>query len=60
MQSDDSIMRGFYCIAFIEHIIAGKILLDYKNVISPSDYKRNGKIIYKYFNGKYGKRKHSL
>ena len=25
IQSDDSVMYGFYCIAFIEYMIAGKI-----------------------------------
>ena len=29
IQSDDSVVRGFYCNAFIEYMIAGKTLLDY-------------------------------
>ena len=37
IESDDSIMCGFYCIAFIEYMIAGKTLLDYTNLFSP-DY----------------------
>ena len=57
MQSCNSIMRGFYCIAFEEYIIAGKALLDYRNLLSPNDYQKNGNIIYKYFEKKYGKRK---
>ena len=32
-QHDDSVMCGFYCITFIEYIIAGKTLLDYINFI---------------------------
>ena len=36
----------------------GKTLLDYANLFSPNDYKKNYKIIYKYFKDKYGKRKH--
>ena len=42
-------------IAFVEYMIAGKTLLDYRNLFSLNDYKRNGKIIYKYFKDKYGK-----
>ena len=47
-------MCGFYCIAFIEKL-AGKTLLDYTNFFSPNDYKKNDKIIYKYFKDKYGR-----
>ena len=54
-QDNKSIMCGFYCIAFIEHILARKTLLDYNNSFSSNDYKKNHKIIYKYFNNKYGK-----
>ena len=36
--SADTIMLGFYCIAFIEYLIAGKSLLDYINLFSPNDY----------------------
>ena len=38
IQDDDSLMCGFYCIAFIEYMIAGKTLLDYTNLFSPNDY----------------------
>ena len=48
MQGNESIMCGFYCIAFIEY--AGKTLLDYSNLFSPNDYKKNDKIIYQYLN----------
>ena len=46
-------MCGFYCIAFIEYMLAGKTLLDYTNLFSLNDYKKNDKIISKYFKGKY-------
>ena len=49
-------MCGFYCIAFIEYILAGKT---YTNLFSPKDYKVNDKIIYKYFKDKYGRRRKS-
>ena len=54
IQDNESIVYGFYCIAFIEYMLAGKTLSDYINLLSPNDYKTNGKIIYKYFKHKYG------
>ena len=48
-------MCGFYCMAFIEYTLAVKTLLDCTNLLSPNDYKRNDKIIYKYFKDKYVK-----
>ena len=50
-------MREFYYIALIEYMIAGKTLLDYTNLFSPTDYRINVKIIYNSFKDKYGKRK---
>ena len=46
-------MYGIYYIAFIEHMVAGKTLLDYTNLFFPNDYKKTDKIIYKYFKDKY-------
>ena len=57
MQSDGSIMCWFYCISFIEYMIAGKSFLDHTNLFSLNDFKKNDKIIYKYFKYKYDKRK---
>ena len=34
-------------------MVAEKFLLDY-NLFSPDDYKKNGKIIYKYYKDKHG------
>ena len=59
IQDNESIMCGFYCISFIEYIYAGKTLLDYTNLFSPNDYKKNDKIIYKYFKNKYRRRSKS-
>ena len=54
---DESVMCGFYCIAFIEYVLAGKSLLGYINLSSANDYKKNCKIvIYKYFKAKYSRR----
>ena len=49
-------MCGFYCIAFTEYLLSGITLLDYTNLFSPNDYKKNDKIIYKYFKDKFGRR----
>ena len=40
------LMFEFYCIAFREHVIAAKCLLDYANLSSPNDYQYNDKIVY--------------
>ena len=40
IQDNESIMCGFYCIAFIEYMLAGKTLLDHTNLFSPNDYKK--------------------
>ena len=52
IQDNESIMRRFYCTAFIEYMLAGKTLLDYTNFFSPNDYKKNDKIIYRNFKDK--------
>ena len=49
IQDNESSMSGFSCITFIEYMLAGKTLLDYTNLFSLDDYKKNDKIIYKYF-----------
>ena len=45
IQDNKSIMCRFFCIAFIEYMVARKTLLDYTNLISPNDYKKNDKMI---------------
>ena len=52
-------MCGFYCIAFIEYMLAGKTFLGYTDLIFPNDYKKNDKIMYKYFKDKHGRRSNS-
>ena len=32
IQDNESVMRGFCCIAFIEYMVAGKTLLEYKHL----------------------------
>ena len=36
IQGNESVMCGFYCIAFTEYMFAGKTLLDYTSLFSPS------------------------
>ena len=59
IQDNESIMCGFYCIAFIEYMLAGKTLLDYTKFFSLNDYKKNDMMIYKYLKDKYGRRSKS-
>ena len=49
------ILCGFYCIAFMEYMLAGKAFLVYTSLFSPNDHKKNEKAIYKYFKDKHVK-----
>ena len=55
VQGNDSIIYDFHFIVFIEYMLAGKTLPDYFNLISLNDYKKNDKMMYKYFEVKYVK-----
>ena len=59
IQDNESLRCVFYCITFIEYMLVGKTLLDYINLFSRNDNKKNDKIIYKSFKGKYGRRSKS-
>ena len=54
MQDNESVMCRFYCITFIEYMLAGKTILDYTNLFSLNDHRKIDKI-YKYFKDKYVK-----
>ena len=43
IQDKKSIICGFYCIAFREYMFAWKTLLDYTNLFSLNNYKKNDK-----------------
>ena len=47
-QAYDSIMCGYFCIGFIDFMLAGKTLTEFKNIFSPNNFKRND-IILNYF-----------
>ena len=40
IQENNSIMCGYFCIWFIDFMLAGKKLTDYTNLFSPHDYKK--------------------
>ena len=42
-------MCGYVSIGFIDFMLIGKSLLNYKNLFSPNDLKKNDKIILRYF-----------
>ena len=44
-----SIMYEYVCIGFIDFTWKDKSLLEYANLFSPNEYKKNDKIILKYF-----------
>ena len=50
-QAYDSIMCGYFCIAFIDFMLAGKTLTKYTNLFSPNNFKKNDDIILNYFMG---------
>ena len=49
IEAYDSTMCGYFCTEFIGFMLKGKSLLEYTNLFSPDEYKKNGKIILKYF-----------
>ena len=49
MSAYDSIMCRYFCIGFIDFMLAGKTLNDFKNLFSPKYFKRNDDITLKYF-----------
>ena len=49
VQANDSIMCGYFCIGFIDFMLADKTLTDYTNLFSPYDFDKNDQIILSYF-----------
>ena len=45
----DPIVCGYFCIGFIDFMLKGRGLLKYTNLLSPNEYKKNDKMILKYF-----------
>ena len=49
VQENNSIMCGYFCIGFIDFMLAVKKLTDYTNLFSPHDFKKNDNLILSYF-----------
>ena len=49
VQANKSVMYGYFCIGFIDFMLAGKTLIDYTNLFSPYDFNKNDSIILSYF-----------
>ena len=49
IQKYDSIMCGYFCIGFIDFMLAGKTLIEFTNLFSSNNFKRNDDIILEYF-----------
>ena len=49
VQANNSVMCGYFCIGFIDFMLAGKRLTDFTNLFSPHDFKKNDSIIFSYF-----------
>ena len=49
VQANDSVMCGYFCIGFIDYMLAGKKLIDYTSLFSSYDFRKNDNIILIYF-----------
>ena len=53
VQENDSLMCGYFCIGFIDFVLAGKNLTDYTNLFSPHNLKKEDHIILSYFKNEW-------
>ena len=49
VQPNNSVMSGYFCIGFIDFMLADKKLSDYANMFSPYDLDKNDSLILSYF-----------
>ena len=49
IQAYDSIICGYFCIGFIDFMLAWKTLTEFANLFSPNNFKKNYVIILDYF-----------
>ena len=49
VQANNSVLCGYFCIGFIDFMLADKTLIDYTNLLSPYDFNKNDSIIFSYF-----------
>ena len=50
VRGSNSVMCGYFSIGFIDFMLASKKLIDYTNLFSPHDFKKNDDIILSFFN----------
>ena len=48
IQAYDSVMRGYFCIGFIDFMFRGKTLTEYTILFSPNKFEKKDDIILKY------------
>ena len=53
VQANNSVMCGYFRIEFIDFMLAGKKLTDFKNMFPPYDFKKNDEIILNYFKDRW-------
>ena len=49
VQANNSIMWGYFCIGFIDFMLADKKLTDFTNLFSPYSFDKNDQVILFYF-----------
>ena len=49
VQANNSVMCGYFCIGFIDFMLAGKQLTDFTSIFSPYDFEKNDDVILSYF-----------
>ena len=49
VQTKNSVIYGYFCIEFIDFMLAVRKLTDLRNIFSPFDYKKTDNIILNYF-----------
>ena len=49
VQANNSVICGYFCIRFIDFMLADKTLIDYKKLFSPYEFNKNDSIILSYF-----------
>ena len=49
IQAYDSIIRGYFCLGFIDFMHVGKTLTEFTNLFSPNNFIKNDDVILNYF-----------
>ena len=49
IEANNSAMCRYFCVGFIDFMLAGKTLTDYANLFSPHDFNKNDQIIFSDF-----------